>query len=314
MLDHRVVRNARRYGLLACASLFAVGCAVQDPPALTQIYQARDEIQAAKQAGAHERFPDDFAELEKRYQLARGTFYSCQDSKAIAMAQTLVADAQTLATKRVVVEAPAPPPANQAPVAKLSVPAEGVLNSLITFQANDSTDPDGDKLTYRWNFGDGSTANFSFGVGTHRYTKPGNYTVSLTVEDGRGGIDTTTETVTVISHRVLSGDVLFAHDKATLKDEGIKELDNIVTILKQDSFLNAELVGHTDSSGPEPYNLELSKKRTEAVADYLQSNGIAADRLNLSWKGEAEPVAPNNTREGRAQNRRTDITIRPASQ
>ncbi len=314
MINRRVVRNARRYGLLACASLFALGCAIQDPPALTQIYQARDELQATKKAGAQERFPDDFAELEKRYQLARGTFYSCQDSKALAMAQTLVADAQALATKRAVVQAPAPPPANQAPVAKLLLPAEGDLNSLLTFQANDSTDPDGDNLTYRWNFGDGSTADYSFGVGTHRYTKPGTYTVSLTVEDGRGGIDTTTGTVTVVSRQVLFGDVLFNNNQAALQDAGIKELDNIVTILKEDPSLNADLIGHADAAGPAPYNLELSKKRAQAVAEYLKSNGIAEDRLNLSWKGEAEPAAPNNTRAGRAQNRRTAITIRPASQ
>lgn len=313
MISQRVVRNAHRCGLLACASLFALGCAIQDPPALTQIYHAKDELQAAKKAGAQERFPDDFAELEKRYQLARGTFYACQNSKALAMAQTLVADAQALATKRVVVQAPAPP-ANQAPVAKLLLPAEGDLNSLLTFQANDSTDPDGDNLTYRWNFGDGSTADYSFGVGTHRYAKPGTYTVSLTVEDGRGGIDTTTGTVTVVSRQILFGDALFDPNQAVLKDAGIKELANIVTILKEEPSLNADLTGHTDAAGPAPYNLELSKKRAQAVADYLKSNGIAEDRLNLSWKGEAEPVAPNNTRAGRAQNRRTAITIRPASQ
>ena len=287
---------------------------MQDPPALTQLNQAQAQIQAAKRAGAHERFPDDFAELEKRYQAARGTYYACQDSQALAMAQTLVADAQALATKRVVVEAPAPPPSNQSPVAVLLVPAEGDLNSLITFQAHDSTDPDGDKLTYRWDFGDGSTANYSFGVGTHRYRKPGIYTVSLTVEDGRGGIDTTTGTVTIVSRQVLFGDVLFDFNKATLKKEGMKELDKIVTILKEDTSMNADLIGHTDSLGPEQYNLELSKKRTEVVADYLKANDIAADRLNLSWKGEAEPIAPNNTKEGRAQNRRTAITIRPTSQ
>lgn len=313
MISQRVVRNAHRCGLLACASLFALGCAIQDPPALTQIYHAKGELQAAKKAGAQERFPDDFAELEKRYQLARGTFYACQNSKALAMAQTLVADAQALATKRVVVQAPAPP-ANQAPVAKLLLPAEGDLNSLLTFQANDSTDPDGDNLTYRWNFGDGSTADYSFGVGTHRYAKPGTYTVSLTVEDGRGGIDTTTGTVTVVSRQILFGDALFDPNQAVLKDAGIKELDNIVTILKEAPSLNADLTGHTDAAGPAPYNLELSKKRAQAVADYLKSNGIAEDRLKLSWKGEAEPVAPNNTRAGRAQNRRTAITIRPASQ
>jgi outer membrane protein OmpA-like peptidoglycan-associated protein len=303
----------RHVSLVACAGLFAVGCAVQDPPALTEIYKARNELQASKTAGAQERFPDDYAELEKRYQLARGTFYACQDSKAMAMAQTLMADAQALATKQVVVAAP-PPPVNQSPIAMLRAPAEGELNSLLTFQALDSTDPDGDSLTYRWNFGDGTTADSSSGVGTHQYTRPGNYTVSLTVEDGRGGIDTATGTVTVVSRQVLLGGVLFDVNKATLKDEGMKELSKIVTILQKDTWLNAEVVGYTDSLGPEQYNLELSRKRAEAVAKYLQANGIAKDRLDLAWKGEADPVAPNTTKAGRAQNRRTAITLRPASQ
>ena len=313
MVHHGIGSRMRRVSLVACAGLFAVGCAVQDPPALTEIYKAKNELQAAKAAGAQDRFPDDYAELEKRYQLTRGTFYACNDSKAFAMAQTLVADSRVLATKQVVVEAPAPPP-NQPPIARLLVPVEGDIKTLVTFQAEDSTDPDGDILTYRWNFGDGASADTSSGVGTHQYTRPGNYTVSLTVEDGRGGIDTATGTVTVVSRQRLLSDVLFNFNQATLKDDGMQELDKIVTILQRDTWLNAEVVGHSDSQGPEQYNLELSRKRAEAVAAYLQSNGIAEERLDLSWKGEAAPVAPNTTKAGRAQNRRTAITLRPASQ
>jgi outer membrane protein OmpA-like peptidoglycan-associated protein len=301
------------FSLMVCAGVLAVGCAIQDPPALTAIDQARGELQAAKEAGAHERFPDDYAALEKNYQLARGTFYACQDSKALAMAQTLVADAQALATKKVVVAAP-PPPANQPPIAKLRVPSEGDLNSLLTFQADESTDPDGDRLSYRWNFGDGTSTDSSTGVGTHQYRRPGNYTVSLTVDDGRGGIDTATETVTVVSRQVLRGDVLFDANASTLKDKGIKELDKIVTILRRDTWLQAEVIGYTDSQGSEAYNLELSRKRAEAVAQYLQTHGVTEERLGISWEGEANPVAPNTTKEGRAQNRRTAITLRPASQ
>ena len=86
-----------------------------------------------------------------------------------------------------------------------------------------------------------SRANYSFGVGTHRYRKPGIYTVSLTVEDGRGGIDTTTGTVTIVSRQVLFGDVLFDFNRATLKKEGMKELDKIVTILKEMWSLRSDL-------------------------------------------------------------------------
>ena len=314
MIHHRVARCVGRYSPLVCVALLAAGCVMHDPPALTAIHQANNDIQAAKKAGAQDRFPDEYADLEKRYLLTRGTFYACQEAKALAMAQELSADAQALATKKVAMTREAPPPANQPPIAKLNVPAEGDLNALLTFQADESTDPDGDKLTYRWNFGDGQTASYSFGVGTHRYLQPGNYTVSLTIDDGRGGIDTATGMVTVVSRQVLRSDVLFDFNKATLKDEGVQELNTLVSTLQRDTWLHAELVGYTDSQGPEQYNLELSKKRAEAVAAYLESQGIAADRLSLAWKGEADPVAPNTTKAGRAQNRRTAVTLRPAAQ
>ncbi len=55
----------------------------------------------------------------------------------------------------------------------------------------------------------------------------------------------------------------------------------------------------------------LSQRRAEAVRDFLVSRGIAQERITVEWKGETEPVASNDTRQGRAQNRRTDITLNP---
>jgi OmpA-OmpF porin, OOP family len=60
----------------------------------------------------------------------------------------------------------------------------------------------------------------------------------------------------------------------------------------------AWLVGHADATGTEQYNLVLSKRRAEAIRNFLVSKGIAATRLQLDWKGESQPIAPNTTKEG----------------
>ncbi|TON25989.1 hypothetical protein CGH62_21605 [Vibrio parahaemolyticus] len=67
------------------------------------------------------------------------------------------------------------------------------------------------------------------------------------------------------------------------------------------------IVGYTDSSGPEIYNIGLSERRAQSVADYLVQQGIDASRLTVMGMGENSPVASNDTAEGRAQNRRVEV-------
>jgi outer membrane protein OmpA-like peptidoglycan-associated protein len=297
--------------------LLVAGCATYtpSPSPLSEIYKARDAIAAAKQAGAAERFPNEFVALEKRYKQTRLTYYSCQETKARVMAQELAADANALAAKRIEVPkpTPAPPaaPANHPPQARLKASVEGNVKALLTFYATDSSDPDGDKLTYHWDFGDGKTASFTFPVATHRYAKPGNYTVQLLVDDGRGGSDTTTVLVTIVSRQVILGDVLFDVDSARLKPEAEQVLANVLRLMQDDPTLRAEIVGHTDSTASNEYNMRLSQRRAQAVRDYLEAKGIPITRIRLDWKGETQPVASNDTPEGRAQNRRVEITLRP---
>ena len=69
-------------------------------------------------------------------------------------------------------------------------------------------------------------------------------------------------------------------------------------------FVAGTVVGHTDSSGTEAYNQQLSERRAQTVADYLQAKGVAPGRLAASGAGESEPIADNATKEGRAENRR----------
>jgi OOP family OmpA-OmpF porin len=267
-------------------------------------------IAEAKGAGAPE---DKVEELNKRHLRARGVYYACQDAEASKLAQGIINDANAL-RKPVVAAPPPPPPANQPPRARLTGPSEGEVNALLNFSGEGSSDPDNDKLTYQWDFGDGTTASFTFPNATHRYARPGNYTVRMTVDDGRGGSDSATKTVTAIRKVVLQDrgrQVLFDFDKAVLKPEGQRQLASVVQEMKESPTLQVEIVGHTDSVGTDAYNERLSQRRAEAVRNYLTSQGIAANRIKTAWKGEREPVAPNTTAEGRAQNRRVELTIRP---
>jgi outer membrane protein OmpA-like peptidoglycan-associated protein len=297
--------------ILVLMGLFIAGCVEQEPPALTQLYSARDAISAADKAGAKERFPDEFAALEKRYLEARGVFYACQDARALELGQALVADANALATRPVAV-APTPP-ANQPPQAVLTPISEGEVEQLLNFDASGSSDPDGDPLTYRWDFGDGTTAEFTFPRATHRYQAPGNYLVSVTVNDGKGGSDTASATAPIVRRVMLQEteeQVHFDFDRANLRPGAQEALAVVVQEMQENPQLVAEIVGHADSTGPESYNMGLSQRRAEAVGNFLTQQGIAANRLRLSWHGETQPIASNATKEGRAQNRRVEVTVR----
>ncbi|MBZ2189929.1 OmpA family protein [Alcanivorax sp. JB21] len=87
------------------------------------------------------------------------------------------------------------------------------------------------------------------------------------------------------------------------------ELDQIVTYLDRHSEARVIVRGHTDNQGPEEYNEQLALGRARAVAALLMGQGIAAERLRVSGAGSREPLADNDTPEGRALNRRVDITL-----
>jgi outer membrane protein OmpA-like peptidoglycan-associated protein len=311
-------RHLSLLGLIVLAGLIAAGCAIREPQALNDIRQAREALDKAKQAGAADREPDKFKELEKRYLETRGVFYACQDDKASQLAKALIADANALMAPKPAAAAPPPPPppANRPPKARFKGPAEGEVNVLVTFSAEESSDPDGDKLTYKWDFGDGTTASFTFPNATHRFAKAGSFTVRLTVEDGRGGSDSTTGTIAIIKRVVLSDTkerVLFDFDKADLKPAGQKVVAEVVADMKENPQLRAHLIGHADSIGSDQYNMGLSKRRAESTKNAMVKQGAPAVKITIEWKGESQPIASNDTAEGRAQNRRVEITLRPGN-
>ncbi len=107
--------------------------------------------------------------------------------------------------------------------------------------------------------------------------------------------------------RVQLHGILFDLDKATLQPESAKQLQDIVTLMKDYPDLKLEVQGHTDDQGSDDYNLDLSQRRAETVVTYLGLFGIAPGRLGPRGYGETKPVMPNTTEEGRAQNRRVEL-------
>jgi OOP family OmpA-OmpF porin len=107
----------------------------------------------------------------------------------------------------------------------------------------------------------------------------------------------------------LAAETNFDFDKSVLKPEGKARLDDLAGKLKAVSLEVIIAVGHTDSIGSKAYNQKLSVRRANSVKAYLVSKGIAANRIHTEGKGEAQPIADNKTREGRAKNRRVEIEV-----
>lgn len=103
--------------------------------------------------------------------------------------------------------------------------------------------------------------------------------------------------------------IYFDFDKTTLKSESFVELNKVVDLLKQNPSVEIEISGHTDSKGADEYNLNLSQGRSQAVVDYLISQGIESYRLSAKGYGETMPIDTNDTDEGRANNRRVEFTV-----
>jgi len=108
---------------------------------------------------------------------------------------------------------------------------------------------------------------------------------------------------------VVLKNVFFDTDKYDLKPESKTELNKLVQLLNDNPGIKIEISGHTDNQGTTQDNIVLSKNRAKAVYDYLVRAGISADRLSYKGYGESQPIAPNDTEEGRALNRRTEFKV-----
>jgi outer membrane protein OmpA-like peptidoglycan-associated protein len=111
----------------------------------------------------------------------------------------------------------------------------------------------------------------------------------------------------------LSGSVLFASGKAELLPAAQAKLNEVATALtNQDPDAKIVIEGHTDSRGSADLNQRLSQQRAEAVRNYLVSRGIASERVTAMGLGSAQSIADNASAEGRANNRRVEIVVRPS--
>jgi OmpA-OmpF porin, OOP family len=113
----------------------------------------------------------------------------------------------------------------------------------------------------------------------------------------------------VASKVTFAADAFFDFDKSVLKPEGKAKLDDLASKVQGINLEVIVAVGHTDSVGSDAYNQKLSERRAQAVKAYLESKGIDKSRVYTEGKGEAQPVADNKTKAGRAQNRRVEIEV-----
>ena len=110
----------------------------------------------------------------------------------------------------------------------------------------------------------------------------------------------------------LKGDVTFDYDSAIVRPGLYSEIDRISNVLIKYPQTVIRVEGHTDSTGSETYNMNLSEQRAEAVKNLIVQRGVSSERIETRAYGESTPVADNNTEAGRAMNRRVEIKVPPS--
>jgi outer membrane protein OmpA-like peptidoglycan-associated protein len=109
--------------------------------------------------------------------------------------------------------------------------------------------------------------------------------------------------------KVILNNIFFESGRAELKPISYVELNKAVELLKDNATMVIEIGGHTDDVGADELNMKLSEARAKAVMNYMVLAGIDASRLRSKGYGESQPIASNDTAEGKAKNRRTEFEI-----
>jgi outer membrane protein OmpA-like peptidoglycan-associated protein len=120
--------------------------------------------------------------------------------------------------------------------------------------------------------------------------------------------------VTRVGHQVIlnmPGNVTFATSSANISSGFYPVLDSVALVINEYKKTYVDIIGYTDSTGPLDFNQRLSLQRAESVARYLESQKVLPERILTEGRGPANPVASNATPEGRARNRRVEITLTP---
>jgi len=112
---------------------------------------------------------------------------------------------------------------------------------------------------------------------------------------------------------IMPGNITFETDAYNLRADFYPVLDSVALVLAKYTDTRMRVSGHTDNTGSRAYNMTLSEKRAQAVADYLATANVARSRMFVEGVGFAQPVADNATAEGRARNRRVELHILPVA-
>ena len=135
-----------------------------------------------------------------------------------------------------------------------------------------------------------------------------NFSLASKTPDSTYHIDIPLQPITADASVVLKN-IFFDVKQSDLKPESAVELDQVVRLLKENPSVKIQILGHTDNVGKPSDNLLLSNERAKSVVTYLLSKGIDKSRVSNKGYGETKPVASNDTEDGRAQNRRTEMRI-----
>jgi outer membrane protein OmpA-like peptidoglycan-associated protein len=180
---------------------------------------------------------------------------------------------------------------------------------------------DGRTINVEWRQGDGSThgtalmtlsarGDFLNGVWYQNGVLEGSWFGTRNAKSGKVCDDASHNTLSQQlkqSGRAILYGIHFDSDSADLRPDSTPALQQVVALLTAQSSLKLNIEGHTDSTNSDAYNLDLSRRRAQAVVEWLSKNGVAASRLSAHGYGSSRPVADNTTPQGRALNRRVEI-------
>jgi outer membrane protein OmpA-like peptidoglycan-associated protein len=178
-----------------------------------------------------------------------------------------------------------------------------VLGGLVGAVAGAATARDGDELK-------GAVLGGALGAGTGALIGAD---LDRQAAELRGSLDSSISVTNTGEYLIVNmpQDLLFATDSASLRPELTSDIRTVGASLLRYPNSRIEVIGHTDNTGSAAYNQDLSQRRAVSVAGILRESGVPSARIAAFGRGEDAPVASNLTPEGRAQNRRVEIIIRP---
>ena len=218
---------------------------------------------------------------------------------------------------------PAPaPPLNRVPTVRLECNPCVIESGRTLSVRGIGQDADGDPLSYRWSVPAGTlSGNSGSAVTWTAPSTPGAVALTVTADDGKGGLASDTVTINVMERAVgTTGvadprdialeDVHFEFDRYTLRKEAAQTLEAAIDALKRNPVFGLTIEGHTCNIGTAEYNMALGERRAAAVREYLISRGIATERLYTVSYGEERPKHDNSKDPPRRFNRRAAMILR----